>query len=162
MLPTHRFWIIMKHFWMPCSCANGLSFSSRVSWKYLEQKNLENSSCILDTAWVMTPAGKFRNIFIMDSESAFSLSEWSVPYNEVCSNVLPIDTSPRFSHILDDILKSSGSIFSIDPNPNSSLVISLIDGSIPPVIMKTMHCTDFLFLSSPSTWNQFASAVLKY
>ncbi len=61
-------------------------------------------------------------------DSAFSSSEWSVSYNEVCSIVSPIDTSPCFSHILDDILKSSGSILSIDLNPNSSLVIFLIDG----------------------------------
>ena len=67
---------------------------------------------------------------------------------------LPIGTSPRFSHILDDILKSTGSISCIDLNPNSSVVIYLINGI--PVIMKTMHCTDLVYLSLPFTWNEFA------
>ncbi len=53
-------------------------------------------------------------------------------------------------------LKFTGSISRIDLNPYSSVLISVIEGILPPVIIKTMHCTDRVYLSSPFTWNAFA------
>ncbi len=52
---------------------------------------------------------------------------------------LPIGTSPHFSNIFDDILTSTGSMSCIDINPNLSVLISLINGILLPVIMKTIH-----------------------
>ncbi len=88
--------------------------------------------CMYGTPWVVTSAGRLTNIFNMDS--AFSSSERSVSYNEVCSIVLPIVTSFFLSHILNGVYQSAGVISFIDLNPYLSDFISLIDGILPPAV----------------------------
>ncbi len=46
---TQRFWISIKHCWIPRNKASGPPLLFVSSSKYSVRKNLENSSCILDT-----------------------------------------------------------------------------------------------------------------
>ncbi len=84
----------------------------------------------------------------------FHLPKDPVPYIEVCSIKLP--TGPRFSPILNDILKLYGLMSHIDLKPYSSVVITLIEGILVPVIIKTIHCMHLVCVSSPLTWKAFA------